>query len=78
MLKVKVGDTVYNLREKKRQQVTHTTTTMAPATVAFLLQQWKIKRNDKIKGGKLQKLLKSTKTISLNGSSEAISLPSIG
>ena len=77
-LKVSVGNDVYNLTKYDKIQLTEITTMKAGYTGGYLLPYWKIICNDKNNNGKIQNIIKSTKTDSPTGDSGATSLPPIG
>ena len=76
-LKVSVGNDTYNLTKYEKIQITDTTIIKYPKTGGYLLQNWGIKCNEKNNNGKIQNLIKSTKTNSPTGYSGATSLPPI-
>ena len=61
-----------------KKQIQYTTKIKHPNTGVYLLQNWVVYCNDKYKYGKIQNLIKSTKTNSPTGFSGAESLPPIG
>ena len=77
-LKVSVGYDTYNLTKYDKFQLTDITVMKADNTGGYLLPYWEIICNDKINNGKIQNLIKSTKSNSPTGNSGATSLPLIG
>ena len=77
-LNVSVGNDTYNLTKYDKIQIADTTIIKYPNTGGYLLENWAIKCNDKINGGKIRNFIKSTKTNSPTGYSGATSLPPIG
>ena len=77
-LKVTVGDTVYNLTNYIKIQLTDITTIKYPNSGGYLLPYWRIFCNDKNNNGKIQNFLRSTKSNSPTGDSGATGLPPIG
>ena len=65
--KVSVGNETYNLTKYDRIQITDTTINKYPKTGGYFSQNWVIKCNDKNNNGKIQKLVKSSKTNSPTG-----------
>ena len=63
-LKVSVGNDVFILTKYDRIQITDTTIIKYPNTGGYLLQQWFTKCNDRNGSGKIQILIRSTKTSS--------------
>ena len=61
-LKVSVGIDIYNLTKYYKIQITDITIMKAGKTGGYLLPYWKIICKDKNKNGKIQILIKSTKT----------------
>ena len=77
-LKISVGSDTYNLFKYNKIQLTDTTIIKYPNKGAFLLQNWKIKCNDKNNNGNINNFIRSTKTSSPTGQSGAEDLPPIG
>ena len=77
-LKVSVGSDSSNLPKNDKIQNRDVTEIKFPNSVGYLLQNWVITANDKNKNGKLQNLIRSTKTLSPSSHSGAESLPLIG
>ena len=77
-LKVSVGNSVYNLTKFRKIQITVTTEIKFLNIGMDLLQNWKLKSNNKINQSRITDFLKSTKTNSPTGYSGAISAPPIG
>ena len=77
-LKVTVGNDTYNLSKYNKIQLTDTTIIKYPNTGGYLLPGWRSFCNDKNNIGKIQELIKSTKTNSPTGHSGATTLPPIG
>ena len=77
-LKVSVGNDIYNLTKYDKIQITDTTIIRSPNEGKYLLQKWNIIYSDKNGNGKLNNILKSTKTSSPTGQTGATSLPPIG
>ena len=75
---VSVGKDVYNLTKYDKLQNTDTSIYKYPNTGGYFLQNWVVKCNDKNNNGKIQNVIKSTKTNSPTGYSGATSLPPIG
>ena len=61
-MKVSVGNDTSNLTKNDKIQITDTTSIKYPNTGGYLLQNWNIKCNDRNNTGKIQKIIKSTKT----------------
>ena len=66
-LEVSVGNDTNNLAKTDRIQMTDTASIRYPNTDGYLLQNWVIKCNDENYNGKIQKIIKSTKTNSPTG-----------
>ena len=77
-LKISVGNDTSNLTKHDKIQLTDVTEIRAPCSGSDLLQKWKIVNNNKNNDKKIGKFLKSTKTSSPTGDSEAMCLPPIG
>ena len=77
-LKVSVGDDIYNFTKYSNFQLTDITVMKAGKTGAYLLPYWKNVFNDKNNNGKIQNIIKSTKSNSPTGNSGATSLPPTG
>ena len=77
-LKVSVGNDTYNLNKCDKIQITGTIVIKFPNSGRYLLQNWKIKCNDKNGNGKIQNFIKSTKTNSPTGDSGATNSRLIG
>ena len=77
-LKVSAGNDVFTLTQNDKIYNTDATFIKYTNSGGYILQNWVIKRNDKINNGKTQNFTNSTKTNSLTGSSGATSLPPIG
>ena len=77
-LKVSVGNDTYNLTKHVRIQITDTTINEFPNAGKDLLQKWNVIYSDINGNGKLNNIIKSTKTSSPTGDSGAGSLPRIG
>ena len=77
-LRVSVGSDIYNLTKYNKIQITDLTTMKSGNTGGYVLPYWKIICNDKNNNGKIQNLIKSTKTNSPTGNSGATSPPPIG
>ena len=75
-LKVSVGNDTYNLTKYGKKETTDTTITEFPNTRGYLLQQWNTKCNDKNNNN--TNFIRSSKTSSPTGDSEANSPPPIG
>ena len=74
-LKVSVGNDIYNLTKYDKIQRTDTTTNRYSNERKYLLQKWNIVFSDKNGNGKLNNIIKSTKTTSPTGDSGATTLP---
>ena len=77
-LKVSVGNDTNNLTKYDKTQITDTTIIKYPNKGGYLLQSLIIKCNDKNNNGKIQNLIKPTKTNSPTVYSGATSLLRIG
>ena len=77
-LKVYVGYDTHNLTEYDKRQLTDIRTMKTGNTGGYLLPFWKIICNDKSNNGKIENLIKSTKTNSPTGDSGATNFPPIG
>ena len=77
-LKISIGNDIYNLTKNDKIQLSDITTMKAGNTGEYLLPYWKNICKDKNNNGKIQNFIKSTKTNSPTGNSEATSLPPIG
>ena len=77
-LKVTVGSNTYNLTKYNKINITDTTTIIFPNERKYLLQKWNIIYSDINGNGKLNNILKSTRTSSPTGQSGATTLPPIG
>ena len=77
-LKTSVGNNIYHLTNYDKIQNTHTTIMNYPNTGGYFLQISVLKCNDKNNNGKIQKVIKSTRTKNPTGYSGAQSLPLIG
>ena len=76
-LKVSVGNDTYNLTKYNKIQIVDTTEIKFPNEGKYLLQKWNIIFSDINGNGKLNNILKSTKTSSPTSQSGATSLPPI-
>ena len=61
-LKASVGNDIYNLAKYDKIQITDKTFIKYPTNGGYLLQNWNIRCNDKNYNGKIQNVLRSTKT----------------
>ena len=77
-LKVSVGDTIYNLTKYDKIKIIDTTEVKYPNEGKYLLQKWNIIYSDINGNGKLNNILKSTKTHSPTSHTGAVVLPPIG
>ena len=77
-LKVSVGNDTYNLTKYDKIQIVDTTEMKCPNEGRYLLQKWNIICSDINGNGKLNNIIKSTKTSSPTSQSGATSLPPIG
>ena len=77
-LKVSVGSDTYNLTKYDTIQLTDITEIKYPNEGKYLLQKWNIIYSDINGNGKLNNIIKSTKTSSPTSQSGATSLPPIG
>ena len=77
-LKVTVGNDTYNLAKYDKINITDTTIINFPNEGKYLLQKWNIVYSDINGNGKLNNILKSTKTSSPTSQSGATTLPPIG
>ena len=77
-LKVSLGNDTYNLTKYNKIQITDTTIIRHPNEGKYLLQKWNIIYSDINGNGKLNNIIKSTKTSSPISQSRATSLPPIG
>ena len=77
-LKVSVGDVTYNLTKYDKLQIVDTTEIRFPNEGKYLLQKWIIIFSDINGNGKLNNIIKSTKTSSPTSQSGATSTPPIG
>ena len=77
-LKVSVENDVYNHTKYNKTQITDRLIIRYPNEGKYLLQKWNIIYSDINGNGKLNNILKSTKTSSPTGQSGATSLPPIG
>ena len=76
-LKVSVGNDIYFLTKYDRIQLTDVTRIRSPNTGFYLLQNWVTDCIDKNNNSKIDKFIRSTKTISPTGNSGATALPPI-
>ena len=76
--KVSVGNGTYNLTKYNKIQLTDTTVIKAGNNGLTELAYWRIVCNDKNNSVKISNFLKSTKTSSPTGNSEATNLPPVG
>ena len=74
-LKVSVGNNIYNFTKNDKRKITDTTIIRYPNEGKYLLQKWNIIFSDKTGNGKLNNIIKSTKTNSPTGDSGATTLP---
>ena len=74
-LKVSVGNDIYNLTKYDKIQITDTMIIRSPNEGKYLLQKWNIIISDIYGNGKLNNIIKSTKTTSPTGDSGATSKP---
>ena len=80
-LKVPAGNDTYNptkYNKYNKTQITDTTNIKYPNTGGYLLQNWFMLCNDINNNGKIQNLIKFTKTTSPTGNSGAGGVPPIG
>ena len=77
-LKVSVGKITYNLTKYNKTQLTDTTVIKYPFSGGYLVSGWRMFCNDKNNKGKIQKLIRSTKTKSPSSPAGATSLPTVG
>ena len=77
-IKVSVGNDVYNITKIIKIQLTDTTIIKYPSSGRYLLPSWRIFCNDRNNSGKIQNLIRSTKTNSSTPNSGAEGLPPIG
>ena len=77
-LKKSVGNGIYNLTKYDKIQITDTTNIRSPNEGKYLLQKWNITFSDINGNGKLNNIIKSTKTTSPTGDSGATSKPPKG
>ena len=77
-LKVSVGNDTYNLTKYDKIQIIDTTEIKFPNEGIYLLQKWNIIYSDINGNGKINNIIKSTKSTSPNSQPGASSLPPIG
>ena len=77
-LKVSVGNDIYNLTKYDKIQITDTTSFRYPNEGNYLIQKRNFIFSDKNGSGKLNNIIKSTKTTSPKGNSGVTKLPPIG
>ena len=77
-LKLSVLNDTYNLTKYNKIQISDTTIIQGPNVGGNLLQKWFIECNDINNNGKIQKIFRSTKTMSPKGYLGASILPPIG
>ena len=77
-LKVSVGNDIYNLTKYDKIQIVDITEIRFPNEGKYLLQKWNIIYSDINGNGKLNNILKSTKTSSPTTHTGSMSLPPIG
>ena len=76
--KVSVTNDIYNLTKYDKIQITDTTIIRYPNEGNYLIQKWNIIFSDKNGNGKLNNIIKSTKTTSPKGNSGVTKVPPIG
>ena len=77
-LKVNIKNSTYNLQIYNKILLTDTTVIKYPNHGGYLLPNWRIVCNDRNNSGKIQNLIRSTKTNSPTGNAGAVVPPPIG